>query len=398
MINQPLKSIVVFNNKTNSILRRHPWIFSGAIKTKEETIEEGDLVNILNDKGEYLGFGYFQNNNISIKILGFKDEKYSNDFWKSRINLAFQLRSQLGLINNPQTNAYRLIHGEGDGLPGLIIDVYKDVAILQCHSIGIHKKLTLICEALEEVYALNLNHIYDKSQDTIPSSKTAFSSNNFLKGGVDFVLIKENGIEFEINIRDSQKTGFFLDQRENRKLLQKYCFHKDVLNTFCYTGGFSLYALISDAKSVTSIDSSTKAIAQLENNIILNKLIGFQHLTLNQEAIHYLNHMEKNLYDVIILDPPAFAKNISKRHNAIQAYKRINISALSKIKNGGILFTFSCSQVVTEELFYHTIISAGIETGRNIKILHKLHQAPDHPTSLFHPEGSYLKGMVLEVN
>ncbi|MEP7195076.1 MAG: class I SAM-dependent rRNA methyltransferase [Saprospiraceae bacterium] len=393
-----LKTIVIHASKTASIQRRHPWIFSGAIKSLEPETHEGDLVNILDGKDNYLGFGYYQANNISVKILGFAPETYSDSYWNIKISQAYSLRSSLGLTQSSETNSYRLIHAEGDGIPGLIIDIYDNVGIIQCHSIAVFNNLEKICTALELIYGDKLKHIYNKSLETLPQKNMNLVQNSFLKGGLEKILIKENNIEFEINILDSQKTGFFLDQRQNRLLLQKYCANKSVLNTFCYTGGFSLYALKAMAKSVCSVDSSSKAMNQLEQNLQLNFNNTTNHESLNIEAINYLTNMEAYQFDVIILDPPAFAKNISKRHNAIQAYKRINISALKKINVGGILFTFSCSQVVSEEVFYHTIHSAGIEAKRDIRILHKLHQGPDHPISLFHPEGSYLKGLVLEVS
>lgn len=356
------------------------------------------MVEIYDSKSNYLGFGHYQPFNIAIKILGFCDNKYNDQFWFDSISNAYKLRSGIGLTRHEKTNAYRLVHGEGDLLPGLIIDIYDQTAVIQCHSIGMNLMVNEISDALLKTYDGKLQQIFNKSKETLSSHGTDLYNNGFIIGNQDCILIKENNIQFEIHLQDSQKTGFFLDQRENRSLLMDYSYNKAVLNTFCYTGGFSLYALKGNCIQVDSVDSSSKAIQQLQNNIILNSYNNKNHQSICDDAIQYLNSMSTGLYDLIVLDPPAFAKNISKRHNAIQAYKRINLMAMLKIKSKGILFTFSCSQVVTEELFYNTIIAAGIESGRKVRILHKLHQGPDHPINLYHPEGSYLKGLVLEVD
>ncbi|NOT37451.1 MAG: class I SAM-dependent rRNA methyltransferase [Saprospiraceae bacterium] len=392
-----MKSIIIFSSKSSSVLRKHPWIFSGALKLKPDNLEEGELVQVENDKAQVLGFGHYQNNNIAIKLLGFSPDVYSDNFWNDALQKAYDIRKSFNLSDSKDTDAYRLVHGEGDNLPGLIIDIYGKTAVIQCHSVGMYNNIKTIADILLKIYNGKINNVFIKSKDTLSGNSDHNSENKFLFGGFETVLIKENNLQFEINLIESQKTGFFLDQRDNRKLLMQYAKDKNVLNTFCYTGGFSLYALTAQAQQVDSIDSSKTAIAQLNKNIEINFPNCNNHNSICEDAIHYLNTMPSDQYDLIILDPPAFAKNISKRHNAIQAYKRININALKKIKSGGILFTFSCSQVVTEELFYHTIISAGIESGRKIQILHKLHQGPDHPVNLFHPEGAYLKGMVLRV-
>lgn len=394
-----LRDITVHKSKCHSILRKHPWIFSGAIKSKPQDLQEGELVYVHDDSGRRLGFGYYQNNSISIKLLSFGEEKYNPDsFWNILISNAFNLRATLGLIGNSDTNAYRLIHGEADGAPGLIIDIYDDTAVLQCHSQGIYNNIHLIAEALQNIYPNAIRHIYNKSKDTLPSSPSHTLNNYFIVGNKAKVNIIENGICFEINLLDGQKTGFFLDQRENRQLLRKYSKNKNVLNTFSYTGGFSLNALKGEATSVQSIDSSSKALEQLTVNLQINNYSKSAHQSHCLDVIPFLNNLVEDYFDIIVLDPPAFAKNISKRHNAIQAYKRINLAAINKIKKGGLLFTFSCSQVVTEDFFYSTLMAAGIESKRNVQLLHKLHQAPDHPVSIFHPEGSYLKGAVLFIS
>lgn len=392
-----MKSAILHQSKTASIHRKHPWVFSGAIKKLDSQIVEGEMIQILDEKSQILGFGIYQKNNIAIKILSFGPEPYHEDFWLKSLESAFLLRERILLDHSGSSNAYRLVHGEGDQIPGLIIDIYYDTAVIQCHSLGIHNQIHLISGALQKILGPELKRIYNKSKDTLSISIDRPINNEFLLGNGELVIIKESNILFEINLAESQKTGFFLDQRENRKLLMSYAKGKTVLNTFCYTGGFSLYAMKAGCASVDSVDSSAKAIVQLNRNTELNNFQNNPHKNICEDAIHFLNQMPSDQYELIVLDPPAFAKNISKRHNAIQAYKRINSIALKKIKSKGILFTFSCSQVVTEELFYHTIIAAGIESGRKIRILHKLHQGPDHPTNLYHPEGSYLKGLVLEV-
>jgi 23S rRNA (cytosine1962-C5)-methyltransferase len=393
-----LKSAILHQSKTASVYRKHPWIFSGAIKKLDSHVEEGEIIEVNDEKSNFLGFGYYQKNNIAIKLLSFGTEVYSEDFWFKSIQSAYFLREILKIDRSNATNAYRLIHGEGDNLPGLIIDIYNDTAVIQCHSLGIYYHLEFISSALQNIYGSKLARIFNKSKDTLAISKDHSTNNEFLLGHGDLIVMKENDLQFEINLLESQKTGFFLDQRENRNLLMSYAKDKHVLNTFCYTGGFSLYAMKANCLSIDSVDSSSKAIAQLSRNIELNNLQSIAHRNICEDAIHFLNQMPSDQYDLIVLDPPAFAKNISKRHNAIQAYKRINIIALKKLKSRGVLFTFSCSQVVTEELFYNTLISAGIESGRNVRILHKLQQGPDHPINLYHPEGAYLKGLVLIVD
>lgn len=392
-----MKKVILKNNKTISIIRQHPWIFSGAIHKKDEGIQEGDLVYVYDSSDVPLGFGQYHNASIAVRILSFGASEFVPTFWHSKFEAALHLRKSLGLGRKSETNAYRLIHGEGDGLSGLIVDIYDDVAVIQTHTVGMHRCINQISNAITSLYGENIKHIYNKSKESLPKAYSQNINNSFLLGNKEEVIIKENDILFNINIVIGQKTGFFLDQRENRALLTRLARSKTVLNTFCYTGGFSLYALLGGAKKVVSVDSSKKALEELQKNIELNDLGNANHMALEADVIPFLKDLTSDEFDIIILDPPAFAKSLEKRHNAIQAYKRINVLAMQKIKSGGFLLTFSCSQVVTEELFYHTIVAAGIESQRTIRVIRKLSQGPDHPVSLFHPEGSYLKGLVLEV-
>lgn len=391
-----LSVITLHSQKTQSLLRRHPWVFSGAIRHTPKEVSDGDLVYLQDEKSSRLGFGHFQNGSIAIRMLSFGSVAYSPDFWQSTVRNAFNLRKILGLVDNPECTAYRLIHGEGDGLPGLIVDIYGHLAIIQCHSTGMAQYIENIAEALRNVLSDRVQHIYNKSNDTLPLNYRGHREGQLL-GDLCLTQITENNIQFYINAQTGQKTGFFLDQRENRKLLLRYAAGKNILNAFCYTGGFSLYALAAGANCVTSIDSSSRALEQLESNLSLNHFEATQHKSFCGDVIPYLNQMDRGEFDIIILDPPAFAKSLSKRHNAVQAYKRINSAAIKKINSSGLLFTFSCSQVIDDALFYNTITAAGIESGRRLRVIHKLSQGPDHPVNLFHPEGHYLKGLVLEV-
>lgn len=384
-------------DKEKSVKRFHPWIFSGALLAFDSNLEDGTVVEVQDYKCNFLGIGHFYKGSIAIKILSFQQENINTEFWIRKISAAYEIRKSLGLIDNPDTNCFRLIHAEGDNCPGLIIDIYDTTAVIQCHTIGMHKSIADIKIAIEQVFP-RAKSIYDKSIAYLPSEYAASLTNQFLKGQSSAVTASENGNKFSIDIEHGQKTGFFLDQRDNRNLLAHYCKNKNVLNTYCYSGGFSIYALNNGATSVVSVDSSKAAIELVEKNCNLN----FEHTTINHQSIcddvfHFFRSNQMN-FDVIILDPPAFAKSISKRHNAIQAYKRLNSEGFKKINPGGILFTFSCSQVVDKELFYATVMSAAIEAGRDVKILHYLTQPPDHPVNIFHPEGSYLKGLVLYVN
>jgi 23S rRNA (cytosine1962-C5)-methyltransferase len=382
--------------KERSVKRFHPWIFSGALQVFDTGLKDGDLVEIRENNGTFLCIGHFYHGSIAVKILTFQQESIDQEFWNKKIKLAYELRKSLGLTHNASTNCYRLIHAEGDNCPGLIIDIYDKTAVIQCHSIGMHRAVPEIKTAIETAIP-RLHTIYNKSSAYLPAEYAATLSDGYLKGSSAEICVLENDNKFYIDIEQGQKTGFFLDQRFNRNLLAQYCTDKSVLNTYCYSGGFSVYALHNRAKQVVSVDSSRAAIDLTEKNMALNFDDTDRHQSVCDDVFHFFKIDEAN-YDVIILDPPAFAKSISKRHNAVQAYKRLNTEGIKKINQGGILFTFSCSQVVDKELFYATVMSAAIEAGRDVKILHYLTQPPDHPVSIFHPEGSYLKGLVLYVN
>ncbi len=388
-------NIVKINkNKINSIERKHPWIFSGAITSDVSELKDGDVVTVCDHKDYFLARGHFQHATISVRILSFEDQELDQNFFNQRILNAFELRQKLNLINE-KTNICRLVHGEGDSLPGLIIDFYNGVAVIQCHSIGMYNSIELISEGLKFALGKTLIAIYSKSSDTLP--QRAEGKDAYLFGNCETPhLALEYGVKLQIDWVTGQKTGFFIDQRENRFLLGKYSQGKKVLNTFCYSGGFSLLALQEGASLVHSLDSSKKAIVLTEANIELNNF-GLKHKSIVADAMEYMKDLEED-YDIIVLDPPAFAKHREKRHKAIQGYKRLNAHAIRQIKPGGIIFTFSCSQVVDKFLFTNTIIAAAIEAGRNVRILEQLHQPADHPINAFHPEGEYLKGLVLQVD
>ncbi|MFZ1516468.1 MAG: class I SAM-dependent rRNA methyltransferase [Saprospiraceae bacterium] len=392
-----LQKVILHQNKTFSIKRQHPWIFSGAILKKDHKISDGDMVDVFDEQGQFLGFGHFHLGSIAVKMLSFGSKHFTDKFWKVRLLEAFQSRQKLISAGLIPSNAYRLVHGESDGLPGLIIDVYKDVAVIQCHTIGMHRHIDQIVEAIKSVNQLVINSVFDKSCDSLPTEYARLVGNKFILGNEGLPQITENELLYEINIVQGQKTGFFLDQRDNRLLVKVLSQSRTVLNAFCYTGGFSLSALRGGATRVVSIDSSAKAMELLEHNLQLNNLQDGRHQSQTEDVISYFKQIKDHEFDLIILDPPAFAKTLAKRHTAIQAYKRLNLGAILKIKCPGYLFTFSCSQVVTEELFYSAVVAAGIESGKRIKIIKRLSQAPDHPVSLFHPEGSYLKGLLLEI-
>lgn len=385
--------------KEAAILRRHPWVFSGAIqKWTENKPQDGDLVEIHSYKGDFLGLGHFQDATIAIRIISFDQQDINQEFWNEKIASALNLRKQLGLFPSSQTKAFRLFHAEGDTIPGLIIDFYHGHAVVQAHSIGVHRNLSFITKALEINLGNDLLSVYDKSAETLPNKGNYSAENKQVWGDVpyDFVEILEHGHTFKIDWVNGQKTGFFIDQRENRYLLAQYAKDKKVLNTFCYSGGFSVYALAAGAKEVHSVDVSAKAIALTEENVSYLTLQENQHHAIQADVMKYLKDIDED-FDVIILDPPAFAKHQSAKHNAVQGYKRLNALALKKIKSGGILFTFSCSQAIDKSLFSHTIAAAAIETGRKVSILHYLSQPADHPINIYHPESEYLKGLVLHV-
>ena len=382
--------VILKSGKEKSIQRRHPWIFSGAVYGVSREINDGEMVDVVDSKNQHLGTGYFSDKgSIVVRILTFANEPFSENFWNEKLQSAWKLR--LKLLNLEVTNAFRVIHGEGDGISGLIIDYYNKNWVIQAHSTGVFLQMEQITEAIKSNFPDYCETIYCKSSGTLPNTGTDY----FLFGNKAEAVAKENNILFSVNWVEGQKTGFFLDQRENRKLLGKFSKGKKVLNTFCYTGGFSIYAMSAGAELVTSVDISQKAVDLAASNMELN----FPNANHKAVADDVFNFMKENhqIYDVIVLDPPAFAKSIKSKHTATQAYKRLNIAGLKALAPKGILFTFSCSQVIDDVLFYNTVAAAAIETGRNIRVLHKLEQGPDHPTNIYHPEGHYLKGLVLFV-
>jgi len=389
-----MQIVKINKNKINSIERKHPWVFSGAITSDVTDLKDGDIVTVCNHKDYFLARGHFQHATISVRILTFDDIELDQDFFNKRIANAFELRKKLNLIND-RTNICRLVHGEGDSLPGLIVDFYNGVAVIQCHSIGMYNSVELIAEGIKFALGATVTAIYSKSSDTLPQRAEGKDAYIFGTCETPHVAL-EHGVKLQIDWITGQKTGFFIDQRENRFLLGKYSQGKKVLNTFCYSGGFSLLAIQEGAELVHSLDSSKKAIILTEANVELNNF-GEKHLSIVADAMEYMKDLKED-YDIIVLDPPAFAKHREKRHQAIQGYKRLNAHAIRQIKPGGIIFTFSCSQVVDKFLFTNTVIAAAIEAGRNVRILEQLHQPADHPVNAFHPEGEYLKGLVLQVD
>lgn len=393
---QPVATVHLKAGKDKSIVRKHPWLFSGAIKEISGEVKDGDFVEIVANKGRHLGYGHYQNGSISVRILLFEQDALDENLYANRIKNAYALRNSLGLVNNNRTNIYRLIHAEGDHLPGLIIDVYDNNIVIQCHSIGMYRDLEEIKSALLEVYGDRVKSIYQKSSSTISSHYEDFQGDGFIYESVETpVTALEYGHKFNIDWITGQKTGFFIDQRENRALLAKYANGKKVLNTFCYSGGFSVFALEAGASLVHSLDASEKAIELTEANI---KLGGYQdrHTSYVADTMDFIKDLKED-YDIIILDPPAFAKHRSAKHNAVQGYKRLNAHAMRQIKPGGIIFTFSCSQVIDKTLFTNTIIAASMAAEREVRILEQLHQPADHPIAANHPEGEYLKGLVVQV-
>ncbi len=393
-----MKKITLKKGREVALQRFHPWIFSGAIFQPEKLdITEGELVEIVDARQDFLCIGYYSSGSIAIRVLSFDNIEIDQTFWNQRLQNALHLRTRLGMtVDSQMTNCFRLVHGEGDGVSGLVIDMYGSVAVVQCHAIGIYRQLAAISTALQHIFGDKLTAIYDKSSETLPPQ---YSTNRYLFGASEIPkMVFENGQKFNINWETGQKTGFFLDQRDNRKLLERYSEGKNVLNAFCYSGGFSIFALASGAESVCSVDVSGKAIDLTNQNVALNfsNLSENKHVSKAEDVLQFLKDNEQ-IFDVMVVDPPAFAKSVAKRHNAVQAYKRLNAMAIRQISTGGILFTFSCSQVVDRALFYDTITAAAIEAGRKVRVLHHLTQPADHPVNIFHPEGSYLKGLVLEI-
>lgn len=392
----PLGKVFLKKGKEFSIERFHPWIFSGAINRIDGTVSDGCWVEVFSHQNKCLGFGHYQEGSITVRMLSFGPTPPSIDFWSSRVSAALELR-KCAALPSAITDCYRLIHGEGDGLSGLIIDYYEGVAVLQAHSYGMHEDRKEISAALENVFGTALRSVFYKSQSTLNGRTKIENRDEYLfgMGGVPHI-IAENGNKFYVDWEEGQKTGFFLDQRENRKLLGEYSTGKRVLNTFCYTGGFSIYAINGGAELVHSVDSSEKAIALTRQNIELNHFDNHRHPSYASDAFDFIKD-KKDEYDVIVLDPPAFAKHRDARHQAVKGYQRLNAEAMRAIRNGGLIFTFSCSQVVDRKLFYDTVVSSAIQSGRNIKVLHHLAQPADHPVSIYHSEGEYLKGLVLYV-
>jgi len=389
-----MKKLYLKRGKEESLLRFHPWVFSGAIAQADDDLKDGDLVRVLTNHGDFIAVGHFQMGSIAVRILSFRDVDIDADFWASRLASALKVRQSIGIADNPKNNTYRLVHGEGDNLPGLIIDVYDRTAVMQAHSIGMHLQRKQIAEQLVKVMGSRIDNVYYKSETTLPFMDDM--ENGFVYGGSEDNVALENGLKFYVDWLRGQKTGFFVDQRDNRSLLERYSAGKSVLNMFCYTGGFSVYAMRGGAKLVHSVDSSAKAIELTNRNIDLNFEGDNRHEAFCEDAFKYLEQAGNN-YDLIILDPPAFAKHRGALHNALKGYTRLNNKAFQKIQPGGILFTFSCSQVVTKDHFRNAVFTAAAQAGRKVRILHQLHQPADHPINIYHPEGEYLKGLVLYV-
>ena len=393
-----MKKVTLKPTKEKSLLRKHPWLFSGAIKKIDDNIHDGDIVSIYSNKDKYLATGHYNEGNISVRIFDFNERLINDKFWEEKISKALNLRKSSILIND-SNNVFRLIHAEGDHMPGFICDIYNQVAVFQFHSIGMWKLKELFSKIIQKLLP-QIEIIYDKSEKTLPKKHIDQYSveNSYLLKNLELknTNVLEYGNEFKIDWENGQKTGFFIDQRENRKFLGEMSKGKKILNTFCYSGGFSIYALNSGAKEVHSLDSSQKAIDLVDENIDLLKDKNIKHLSIVEDAMDFIKDLN-NEYDIIVLDPPAFAKHIKVKHKALQGYKRLNIKAIEQIKPNGILFTFSCSQVIDNNLFRHMVLSSAIIAGRNVSILKQLHQPADHPINIFHPESEYLKGLILKV-
>ena len=397
------KQVYLKRGKEESLLRFHPWVFSGAINKIEEGLDEGDIVRVLTHDKKFIAVGHFQIGSIAVRVLSFHDVKIDDTFWESRLSAALQVRQAIGVIREEATSVgvfpnttYRLVHGEGDNLPGLVIDVYGKTAVMQAHSVGMHVCREVIAKALVKVMGDKLDSIYYKSETTLPYKAELGQENGFIYGDTDNNIAIENGLKFHIDWLKGQKTGFFIDQRENRSLLEYYAKGRSVLNMFCYTGGFSVYAMRGGAEVVHSVDSSAKAIELTNKNVELNFPRDSRHEAICEDAFKYLDDHDGK-YDLIVLDPPAFAKHRKALKNGLRGYTRLNVKGFEKIKPGGILFTFSCSQVVTKDNFRQAVFTAAAQAGRKVRILHQLHQPADHPINIYHPEGEYLKGLVLYV-
>ena len=387
--------IILKSGREQPVYRYHPWVFSGAIKNICGSPAEGDIVDVFDNKDTFLATGHYQPGSIAVRILSFKEVEHDTEFLRERIRKAIDYRKSIGFTNNSDTNVFRLVHAEGDDLPGLIIDYYNGVAVMQCHSVGMYRLRNEFAQILKDLPGEKLTGIYDKSAETIPHMSGISAVNEYLFGNQGPALVTENGFKFRVDWTAGQKTGFYIDQRENRKLVRDYSEGKSVLNMFGYTGGFSVYAM-KNAKSVHTADSSGSAIDMANENIMLNFGDDKRHQSFKTDAFTFLEDI-RDKYDLIILDPPAFAKHLNALENALQGYKRLNFKAIEQIKPGGIIFTFSCSQVVSRENFRKSVFAAAANTGRRVRILHQLSQPSDHPVNIYHPEGEYLKGLVLYV-
>ena len=396
-----MDKVILRPRREESILRFHPWVFSGAIARIVGTPAEGDLVAVYSSDDRYLATGHYQIGSIAVRILSFDEDPLAPDFWEKMVRRAFQVRVACGLHGSETTNCYRLVHGEGDGLPGLIIDYYDGVCVLQAHSVGMFKAKGAICEALQAVYGDSLRAVYDKSSGTAPFKAGLELVDGYLYRAPGFTadeqVVLENGNRFCVNWNEGQKTGFFLDQRENRAHVGRLAKGRTVLNLFCYTGGFSIYALQAGAVHVDSVDSSRKAMDMVDRNVALNGFTPDRHTSYCADAIEFLRDVPEGKYDLMIVDPPAFAKHRGALKNALRAYQRLNAAAISKVAPGGFVFTFSCSQVVDKEAFALAVFSAAAQCGRSVRILDRLNQPADHAVNIYHPEGEYLKGLLLYV-
>ena len=390
------KKIYLKKGKEESLKRFHPWVFSGAIQHLPEDVDEGEVVRVMTAGGEFIAVGHYQIGSIAVRVLSFDDVEIDDTFWYGKLQSAFDMRRSIGIVDNPSNNTYRLVHGEGDNIPGLIIDVYGPTAVMQAHSVGIHLERKRIAAQLIQVMGERVKNVYYKSETTLPFKADLGQEDGFIIGGSNDNVAVENGLKFHVDWLKGQKTGFFVDQRDNRSLLEHFSAGKRVLNMFCYTGGFSFYAMRGGATLVHSVDSSAKAIELTTKNVELNFPGDKRHEAFCEDAFKYLDKAGGD-YDLVILDPPAFAKHRGALHNALKGYTRLNMKAFEKIRPGGILFTFSCSQVVTKDNFRNAVFTAAALAHRNVRILHQLHQPADHPINIFHPEGEYLKGLVLYV-
>lgn len=390
------KSIYLKRGKEESLLRFHPWVFSGAIHHADAGIQEGETVRVIASTGDFIAVGHYQVGSIAVRVLSFSDITIDQSFWRERLAAAITMRCHIGIADNPENNTYRLVHGEGDWLPGLVIDCYGSTAVMQAHSVGMHLNRMDICQALTDVMGGRIQQVYYKSETTLPYKAHLEEEDGFIFSHTDDDIAVENGLKFHVDWLRGQKTGFFVDQRENRSLLEHYSKDKTVLNMFCYTGGFSVYAMRGGAKYVHSVDSSAKAIEITNNNIGLNFPGDPRHEAYCEDAFRFLEE-KKDKYDIVVLDPPAFAKHRAALHNALKGYIRLNAKGIRLVKEGGLLFTFSCSQAVSKDQFRSAVFTAAAQSGRKVRIIHQLHQPADHPINIYHPEGEYLKGLVLYV-